>query len=231
MSPSHRVIVRNPTAATRAALAREGVSGAAIAEAAGTWHDALGGAGATAGDAEWLWLVEGDAVPEPGALDALLAVAADHGDLPAPALVAGRVLAADGRIDPGAAPWIPLLDRVTVIDAARRRLVSLRLARWGSLLVHRDVLARHGLPRGDFAGGGDDLEWTARILLDERGYLAPRSVSRRAAPPRRPIGGAAEVRNRARMVRGNAWTGPEPVWFAFMLVVDLARASRRRAAP
>jgi hypothetical protein len=33
------------------------------------------------------------------------------------------------------------------------------------------------------------------------------------------------------MVRGSAWTGPEPVWFAFMLVVDLARASRRRAAP
>lgn len=221
-----RVIVRKPTAGTRTALAS---IPHAVVEAAGTWHDAL--SAATVDDVEWLWLVEGDAVPEAAALEALLAVAADHGDLPPPALVAGRVLAADGRIDPGGAPWIPLLDRVTVIDAARRRLVSLRLARWGSLLVHRDVLARHGLPRADFAGGGDDLEWTARILREEPGYLAPRSVSRRAAPPRRPIGGGAEVRNRARMVRTGAWTGPEPVWFAFMLLVDLARAARRRAAP
>jgi hypothetical protein len=222
LPPSARTIVRRPTAATREALA--GVAG--VTEVTGSWHDALAAVDAQT-DAEWLWLVEGDAVPQDGALDALLAVAEDHGDLPAPALVAGRVLGADGTIDPGGAPWIPLLDRVTVIDAARRRLVSLRLARWGSLLVHRDVLARHGLPREDFARGGDDLEWTARILRDERGYLAPASVSRRAAAPRRPITSAAEIVNRARMVRGDAWTGPEPVWFAFMLFVDLARAARR----
>ena len=227
MPPSVSVIVREPTSATREALAGQSLSAGAVAEVRGSWHDALA---AHADGADWLWLVEGDAVPDPEALEALAAVAADHGDLPAPALVAGRVLAADGRIDPGSAPWIPLLDRITVIDAARRKLVSLRMARWGSLLVRREALARHGLPSAQLTAA-DDLEWTARLLLDERGYLAPRAISRRPAPPRRPIGGLAEVRDRARMVRTGAWTGPEPVWFAFMLLVDLTRASRRRAGP
>ena len=227
MPPSVSVIVREPTSATREALARQTLPTGPVTEVRGSWHDALA---AHPAGAEWLWLVEGDAAPEPQALEALAAVAADHGDLPAPALVAGRVVAADGRIDPGGAPWIPLLDRITVIAAARRRLVSLRMARWGSLLVRRAAIDRYGLPSARMTAA-DDLEWTARLLLDERGYLAPQAISRRDGAPRRPIGGLAEVRDRARMVRHGAWTGPEPVWFAFMLLVDLTRASRRRAAP
>ena len=135
-----------------------------------------------------------------------------------------KVLGADGLIHPRSAPWPPLLDREVVIAAARRRLVSLRLARWGSLLVHRDVVAEHGPPRADYAGGADDLEWTSRILRTRHGYLVPGSVAARSEHDSKlPL---REVRDRVRMVGGKGWVAQEPLWFAFLLGVDLIRAGR-----
>lgn len=177
-------------------------------------------AAAAAEGTDWLWLLEGDVAPEPEALARLVAPLEDLGDLPMPIVLAGKVLGPDGRLHPDSAPWIPLLDRLGVIAAARRRLVALRLARWGSLLVHRSAVARHGLPRADFADSADDLEWTGRMLRDDVGYLVPHSVAVRAAPTHPPGLSSAEVRDRVRMVRGDGWVGHEPLWFTFMLGVD-----------
>jgi len=186
-----------------------------------TWHDAVVAAPA----AEWLWLVEDGVAPEHGALGAFAAVLDDLGDLPAPMLLTGKVLTGYGDLHLASEPVLPLLDRAVAVAAARRRLVSVRMARWGSLLVHRDAIARHGPPRADFAAGADDLEWTARILRDAPGYLVPRSVARRAGPLRRP----RHARNRLRMLRSDAWVAQEPVWWAFMLAVDLIPSRNPRA--
>lgn len=198
-------------------------------------HEAVS-AGVDSG-AAWLWLLDTDLAPRVDALERLLGAAAEAGDdLPEPALLVSKVVREDGTLDPDRAPWPPLLDREAVIAAARHRLVSLRLARFGSLLVSREAVLRHGPPRADLEGGAADLEWTARILRDERGYLAPRSVAVRRSPPTGLRG--AEVRDRLKMVRSDAWVAQEPVWFAFMLAVDVLRAAggglssrRRRARP
>ncbi len=219
-------VVRDPSQDALAAVRGQSRAPEHVVTHGGAWHDALAAGAAEAAD--WFWLVEGDAVPEPGALGALLAPLDDLGDLPAPGVMASRVVTPSGTTHPRSAPWIPLLDRVVVIAAAQHGLASLRLARWGSLLVPRTTIDRHGLPRADFAGGADDLEWTARIMRGAHGYLAPRSVVTRPAPSG-PALTLREVRDRARMVRGPRWVAQEPVWFAFMLGVDLLRARRPAA--
>lgn len=220
-------VVRSSTPAALAVLVAQSRQPDAAVAQGGSWRAAIA-AGAGQGT-DWLWLLEADVEPEPDALARLVAPLEDLGDLPAPALLAGKVLGPDGRLHADSAPWIPLLDRVGVVAAARRRLVALRLARWGSLLVRRSALAHHGLPREEFAGGADDLEWTARVLRDDAGYLVPRSVAVRTTPAHGPSLSPAEVRDRVRMVRGDGWVGHEPVWFAFMLGVDALRDLR--AAP
>ncbi len=190
---------------------------------AASHHDAM--ADARESPADWLWLLDAGVVPEPAALERLVAPLDDLFGLPPPALMASRVVHPDGRLDRAGAPWLPLLDRDVVIAAAQHRLVSLRLARWGSLLVRRETLAEHGLPRADYAGGADDLEWTGRVLKDAHGYLAPDSVAVRGTPARRTIG-PREVRDRLRMLRSPGWVAQEPVWFAVELVADLGRAVR-----
>ncbi len=180
-------------------------------------------------DAEWLWLLEPDVQPAPTALAELLASLGRFGgeELPEPVLLTSKVLGPHGHLDPRSAPWLPLLGTERIVQACRRRVVAVRLARWGSLLVRRDLVSVHGAPRADYAGGADDLEWTARVLRDGAGYLVPRSVAVRsgtavAGPP------AAEVRDRARMLRGSGWVAHEPVWFGFLLAVDVARAAAER---
>jgi hypothetical protein len=222
-------VLRAPGEATLAALDRQTRQPDETVVHYGSWHAAC--VAALSRGAEWYWLLDGDAVPEPEALQQLFEALAALDGLPSPALLASRVLDGEGRLDPRSEPWPPLLDRVLVIAAAQRRLVSLRLARWGSLLVHRSTLDRYGSPRSDYAGGADDLEWTARILRAEPGYLAPRSVAVR--PGVRPRNALAyrEVRNRVRMVRGEGWVAQEPVWFGFLLAVDAVRALRATPRP
>ena len=229
MPESVCAVVRSSAPAALAVLAAQTRRPDVAVAQGGSWRAAIA-AGAGQGT-DWLWLLEGDVEPEPEALARLVAPLEDLGDLPAPALLAGKVLGPDGHLHADSAPWIPLLDRAGVVAAARRRLVALRLARWGSLLVHRGALARHGLPREGFAGGADDLEWTSRVLRDDAGYLVPRSVAVRVTPARGPSLSPSEVRDRVRMVRGDGWVGHEPVWFAFMLGVDAVRDLRATPRP
>jgi GT2 family glycosyltransferase len=192
-----------------------------VATSAPSWHAALAAADGTE---PWLWLVDGDVVPEPGALAALRDVLDAPGDLPAPCLLAATVLGPDGELDPSAAPWPPLHDRTIAIAAAARGLAAIRLARWGALLVARDALARHGLPRAGFAGGADDLDWTARLLREDPGYLVPGSRATRPAPARRR---AREWADRARMLRSPAWLPLEAPWFAYASALEGAGRLRR----
>lgn len=227
-SPSVCAVVRSHSSpALDAALEAQTSSVTDRSSGAGSWHSAV----ATAPSADWLWLLEKHAEPAPDALERMLALTITigvDGSLPAPALLSSKVVRPDGGLHRDSAPWPPLLDRVRVIAAVRQRVVSLRLARWGSLLVHRDAVEQFGPPRADYSDGGGDLEWTARILRELPGYLVPGSV----VVQRQPESGltSREVRDRMRMVRGNSWVAQEPIWFAFLLAVDLARAAREQPA-
>jgi len=179
--------------------------------------DAVRAAAATG--ATWLWLVDARVRPDPAALEELLAPLPSAGALGDPVLFAGKVVGADGRLDSDAPPWLRLAARELAMAGADHRLAALRAARYGSLLVHRRAVQRHGAPRPEFADAGDDLEWTGRLLRDEPGYLAPRSVAVRERGGRPDP--HAFARNRVRILRGDAWRGHEKAWFAFHFAQDL----------
>ncbi len=186
------------------------------------------------GSAEWFWLLDGITVPEEGALEALLAPLAELGDLTAPVLMASKVVGDDGEIHPDTTPWPRFTERDVTVDAARHGLMSLRAARRGSLLVQRRALEDYGLPHARYVDDGDDLEWTARLLQRESGFLAPRSVARRADGDRGPNPERVyrDVRNRADSLLGNAtWVGEEKLWVGFLLAQRLAGELRAEPRP
>ena len=186
-------------------VAEDGI-GAAVVRAAAT--------GAT-----WLWLLDGSVEPAANALEELLAPLTRAPALGDPILLSSMIVTQDGELDTRAPPWPRLFWRENAIVGAEHRLPALRAASWGSLLVHRRALSLYGAPRVDFAGAGDDLEWTGRMLRETPGYLVPGSVAVR----NRPLStrGVAYTRSRVRILVGDGWHGTDRVWFAFVLVRDV----------
>ena len=162
----------------------------------------------------WRWLLADGARPEPGAREALEAAAAARPDA---RLVGSRLLGS------GAQPWPELFAKDRAIAAARDRLLAVRALPACSLLVRGDVLAEHGEP--PLRPWGADLAWSAAVLRDGGGYLAPRSVVRRAEWV--AAGGRmALLRGRARLVVVPGLTPPERLWLTFLL----ARAAMEHRA-
>ena len=137
--------------------------------------------------AEWLWLLDTSALPQPRALGALLDALGRTVGLPAPAILAGIVVRHDGRVDEGRAPWSRRGVTELSMEAAERRLLPIRAATT-PLLVHRSALQLAPGPRPGLPLSGALLEWTARTLRTATGYLVPDSVhlaGREARPPSR----------------------------------------------
>ncbi len=228
--PSHPELAE----ATRAALTRQTRAADAVLDAPA--RDSLA-EGAAAGlqlgfdrDADWVWLLDGVTVPEPGALEALLAATDLEPVLPAPLLVAGNVLDEAGAPHPDALPRHELFEKELSVAAVERRLVHLRSARHGSLLVSRAAVERFGLPDARFTGGDDALEWTTRMLRSwsDPGYLATGSVAmRRVAPV--PVRRREDFANRLRMLRGPTWSPTERLWYGYLLAIDAVGAMAGRA--
>jgi len=150
----------------------------------------------------WRWLLADGARPEPGAREALEAAAAARPDA---RLVGSRLLGS------GAQPWPELFAKDRAIAAARDRLLAVRALPACSLLVREDVLAEHGEP--PLRPWGADLAWSAAVLRDGGGYLAPESVVRR--PDVTAPGRLAQLRGRARLAVVPGLTPPERLWLAY----------------
>jgi rhamnopyranosyl-N-acetylglucosaminyl-diphospho-decaprenol beta-1,3/1,4-galactofuranosyltransferase len=139
---------------------------------------AAGMALALAENADLIWLMDDDTVPEPGALSALLAArdrmtAQDR----APALVASQVLWTDGREHPMNTPRPkPFAARAERRAAAAVGCVPIRSASFVSILVDAVECRRRGLPRADYFLWNDDFEFTTRLLRGNTGLLCPASV-------------------------------------------------------
>ncbi len=139
---------------------------------AGGFHEGM--KQAHAGGAEWLWLMDDDTVPEPGALSELLAAAGRLDE--SPAFLASRAVWRDGRVHPMNALWPDRTRAALAVEGAERRVMPVRSATFVSLLVHRGAVDRHGLPRKEFFVWSDDIEYTSRIVLaGDGGYLVPAS--------------------------------------------------------
>lgn len=131
----------------------------------------------------WTWIVARGVRPAPDALEELLA---------ARDVLAGGVLYASAVA--GDEPWPRILDKAAAIEAAAHGLVALRAVVPGSLLVRSALVP---------ASGRVTFTWTARVLAERPGYLAPRSRADRTGPAPR-VG--------LRPVLGRGWSRDERLW-------------------
>ncbi|MFZ0043930.1 MAG: hypothetical protein WAK93_21650, partial [Solirubrobacteraceae bacterium] len=184
---------------------------------------------AHARETRWIWLLDGRAVPEPEALEALLA-AREIATAPTPVLLTGAVFDGAGHLHPQATPRHEIFEKAHSVDAAERHLVQLRFAAHGSVLVAGSVPDRFGAPRSDLPPRLDMLEWSARILRswENTGYLVPASRAVRTAAPLAPTW--RDWVARVRLLGSGAWNPTERLWEAFVLGGDLVGAVRGRGA-
>jgi hypothetical protein len=175
---------------------------------------------AAASDPGWIWLLDEAVQPAPGALRELLRVGEDPSGLTPPLVLVGKVLDAAGALHADSLPIHEYRKLEVAVAACRDRIVAIRAARSGSVLVRGDAVARFGLPRRGLAPAGALLEWSARMLRDpgSAGYLVPGSVARRAGPV---APASAEHRHRLAVLAGPAWSPLEWRREAYGLAADV----------
>jgi rhamnopyranosyl-N-acetylglucosaminyl-diphospho-decaprenol beta-1,3/1,4-galactofuranosyltransferase len=175
---------------------------------------------------DWIWLMDDDTIPTPTALEALLEAAdrvADH----APALLSSKAVWTDGNLHPMNYQGFERRRTERVVAAGELGLMPLRTATFVSLLLSRRAIDAHGLPLRRYFLWSDDIEYTARILRHEPGYLVPASVSvHKTARPYTAISTSGDrfyfhVRNTLYMLRGTAWAPNEKPSLVFLLIVSI----------
>jgi GT2 family glycosyltransferase len=158
---------------------------------------------------DWLWLMDDDTLAFEDTLAALLA-GARRAPGGTPLLVASQVLGKDDRLHPmnlGLPRW---RSRVGMAEAAACGLLLMRYATFVSVAIRREAIDRFGLPLQQYFLWGDDVEFTARVLRRERGYLVPDSrVYHWTDTPRAPENVTGDrfyyhVRNSLLLLRGRS---------------------------
>ena len=174
---------------------------------------------------DWLWIMDDDTIPYPQALEALLT------EVPLiqrvantqPLLLASKVVWKDGTLHPVNTPYPypSFKDILSFLDSAVP-FCRVRFASFVSLLIHREGVARVGLPCKDFFIYADDLEYTARFTRKTKaGFWVKGSVVLHKTAEK----GFASFRNPARMYydfRNRAWILRQKSAFGFLGKVWLA---------
>jgi hypothetical protein len=191
---------------------------------------------AVEGPAQWLWVLDGSATPSPDALRRLLD--ALGAPLPAaPVLLASKVTAADGSLAESHAPWPRRGTTELAMAVAPHRLLPVRAARAGSVLVAREAAARTASPAGGLEGPAAAIEWTARLLRRDIGLLVTRSVctARSAAPPAvQALSGDPhqDLQAGVAMLCGSGWYPKEKLWLGAEVAERAASSLRAgRSSP
>jgi hypothetical protein len=143
-----------------------------------------------------VWIVDGDAEPEPGALHELLRASATP--------------AASLPVDARGVPSEPHIGRYLdqddkLLSAARNREVPLRHTALVSVLCERDAVVELEPPDLDRFGVYAQHEWTARLFARHPGVLVPSSRVRVSQPKR------SEWLPALRMLRTPTWGRGEAI--------------------
>jgi rhamnopyranosyl-N-acetylglucosaminyl-diphospho-decaprenol beta-1,3/1,4-galactofuranosyltransferase len=192
--------------------------------ASGGFHEGLRRAHEAGFD--WIWSLDDDTMPESHCLEWLLRAAAELPETPL--LLSSQAVWTDGHLHPMNQQGFERLRTGRVIEAAEHGLMPLRTATFVSLLLHRQAIDRHGLPLRRFFLWSDDIEFTARILRHDAGYLVPASIAlHKTQTAHTAINAAPErfyfhVRNSLYMLRGTAWAPSEKPSLVFSLLVSVA---------
>ncbi|EFQ83608.1 glycosyltransferase, group 2 family protein [Aeromicrobium marinum DSM 15272] len=126
-------------------------------------------------DPTWIWVMDDDVVPAPGALAALLA-AADASATPVDALCS-RAEWTDGREHPmnTPRPWA-LASRTARENASAAGGVAVRSVSFVSSIYRVSAVRERGLPIADYFIWNDDFEYSTRIIAGSLGLAVPASV-------------------------------------------------------
>jgi rhamnopyranosyl-N-acetylglucosaminyl-diphospho-decaprenol beta-1,3/1,4-galactofuranosyltransferase len=190
---------------------------------AGGFHEGM--KAGLAGGFEWLWLMDDDTIPNPDALERLLERLDDLGDLPAPSILASRVVWKDGTVHPMNPPGAYLGDIDHFVRAAGAGLIPLRSVTFPSMLVRTAAIRRHRLPQKHFFLWADDIEFTLGILRDEPGYMVPASIAvHKTDKPHVPADGGPRfyysVRNSFFILRGDTLRPKEKVGHMILMTMQ-----------
>lgn len=123
--------------------------------------------------ADWIWLLDGTALPNPDTLAALLAAAQRLDPVVSPIILASTIVGAAGRLAPAHVPLAPQGQTEVAVRTVGLRVLPVRAVTGGSLLVRPEWMT--GSPR---PGVAPMIAWTARHLRDGGGFLVPSSVAR-----------------------------------------------------
>jgi rhamnopyranosyl-N-acetylglucosaminyl-diphospho-decaprenol beta-1,3/1,4-galactofuranosyltransferase len=177
---------------------------------------------------EWLWLMDDDTLTLPSTLGALLE-GARRAPGPIPMLVCSEVRWKDERLHPMNVPLPRWRERGHLAEAAGRGLLSVRYATFVSLALRREAIDRFGLPLADYFIWGDDVEFTARVLRHERGYLVPESRVYHWTPePHQGSGVDSDrfyyhARNSLQLLRGSSFSAVERLDYGRHYLRSIAR--------
>jgi rhamnopyranosyl-N-acetylglucosaminyl-diphospho-decaprenol beta-1,3/1,4-galactofuranosyltransferase len=171
---------------------------------------------------DWLWVMDDDTIPTPTALERLLELPERAPELPAPVILASKVLWTDGSLHPMNTPGSNLRDMEVYVRCVELGVLPLRWNTFPGLLVKREAIERHGVPRKHFFIWSDDIDFTARILRYEPGYMVPASVvHHKTVTPHKPAEGGARfyyaIRNGIFILRGDALAPRERVLHSLLI--------------
>ncbi|WP_227992883.1 glycosyltransferase family 2 protein [Pseudactinotalea sp. HY160] len=126
-------------------------------------------------DPDWIWLMDDDTIPRPGAHGALIDAADAHPrDL---AVLSSTAVWTDGRIHPMNRSRVRMgSNAVERGDAAAVDSHPIRTASFVAILLSADHCRRAGLPYADYFIWGDDTEYSGRLLRQGRGIQVHDSI-------------------------------------------------------
>ena len=159
---------------------------------------------------DWIWLFDDDCVARPDALEQLLAAAEQLSAPDPPDVLCSRVEWTDGSMHVMNLPIMPRQRDSALVFEAEERPLPIRAASFVSTMFSSRALSRAGLPRTDFFWQTDDIEFTARILREGRGYYVPKSIVEHLTPSMHTAVNDDgrmwyHVRNTTLMIRGRSW--------------------------
>lgn len=202
--------------------------------ATGGFYEAIAAARRTGAD--WYWLMDDDSIARPTALEELLAAVDRIDGDGRPALMCSRVVWRDGTPHIMNRPVVSRPAAADVVHALRNRVLPVRAATWVSLLLSREAVEEFGMPPVHFFYQADDIEYTATMLREARGYYVPDSVVEHRTPAQHTAVDDDHrffyhVRNSILMLRGRAWRlreKPMVIWWLTTSSLVYLRMNRLR---
>lgn len=156
---------------------------------------------AVEGGADWIWLLDGIAIPRPDALAALITALGNVPNRDETALLAGVVRDRDGAVEAARAFWFRSDAVEPAMAVAQAGLLPVRAAS-GPVLVRADAAIDRPPPPDAELSTRTLFPWTARLLAASQGYLVATSEHDATEPVPDPLAAPGVV---ARLIMGDSF--------------------------